>query len=108
MFFTLLLAVLIPSLGHSPFLKAGISPIGAEAGPIKVPLEEQRKAVPTIEKRQNSDTDICKRWSGQSAVVNGTMYYYGGRKSTSADQTSDTWSKILNHIAESMLTCNSK
>jgi len=91
MFFTLLLAVLIPSLGHSPFLKAGISPIGAEAGPIKVPLEEQRKAVPTIEKRQNSDTDICKRWSGQSAVVNGTMYYYGGRKSTSADQTSDTW-----------------
>lgn len=93
MCFILLLAVLIPSLGNSPFLKAGVTPIGAKAVPVTVPIQEQRKSLPTVERRQNSDTDICKRWSGQSAVVNGTMYYYGGRKSTSADQTSDTWSK---------------
>ena len=94
MFFVLLLAVLIPSLGNSPFLKAGITPIGAKAGPVKVPVGEPMRSLPTLEKRQDSDTDICKRWSGQSAVVNGTMYYYGGRKSTSADQTSDTWSTL--------------
>ena len=93
MFFILLLAVLIPSLGNSPFLKAGISPIGAKAGPVAVPIPEQRKALPAVDKRQNSDTDVCVRWSGQSAVVNGTMYYYGGRSSTSAGQTSNTWSK---------------
>lgn len=95
MLFVLLLAVIIPSLGNSPFLQAGISPIGAKAGPVKVQVEEPVRSLPTVEKRQDSDTDICKRWSGQSAVVNGTMYYYGGRKSTSADQTSDTWSTSL-------------
>jgi hypothetical protein len=93
MFFVLLLAVLIPSLGNSPFFKAGISPIGAKAGPVVVPIQEPRKGLPAVDRRQNSNTDVCKRWSGQSAVVNGTMYYYGGRKSTSADQTSNTWSK---------------
>jgi hypothetical protein len=93
MFFVLLLAVLIPSLGNSPFLKAGITPIGAKAVPVKAPIEEQMRTLPAVHKRQNSDTDVCTRWSGQSAVVNGTMYYFGGRASTSAGQTSGTWSE---------------
>lgn len=93
MFFALVLAVMIPSFGNSPFFKAGITPIGAKAGPIKVPIEEHKQTLPAVQKRQDSDTEICKRWSGQSAVVNGTMYYYGGRKSTSADQTTNEWSK---------------
>jgi hypothetical protein len=42
-------------------------------------------------RRANSPTDICKRWSQQSAVVKGTLYLYGGRATTSATQTSNTW-----------------
>jgi hypothetical protein len=92
MFFTLLLAVIVPSLGNSPFFQAGVSPIGAKAGPIAVPVQEQARSLPAVVKRQDTNTDICKRWSGQSAVVNGTMYYYGGRATTSSDQTTDQWS----------------
>ncbi|KAF1985418.1 hypothetical protein K402DRAFT_334656 [Aulographum hederae CBS 113979] len=40
---------------------------------------------------QDDRTQYCKRWSHQSAVVNGTMYIYGGRSSYSADQTQNQW-----------------
>ena len=38
---------------------------------------------------------VCKRWAGQSAVVNGTLYYFGGRATSSSDQTSNTWSRPI-------------
>lgn len=40
---------------------------------------------------QSRQTSICKRWAGQSALVNGTVYYVGGRVTTSASQNSNTW-----------------
>ena len=73
-------------------------------------------------RRQTSTVEVCKRWSHQSmfstqfvivclkavmncgepvltkqlfslaAVVNGTMYIFGGRSSSRAGQDSDTWS----------------
>lgn len=89
LFFALVIAIVLPSLGNSPLLQAGIGPIGAKAGPVAV-KSETYKSLP--QKRQDSSTDICKRWSGQSAVVNGTIYYYGGRATSSSEQTSDTWS----------------
>ena len=89
LFLVFCIALILPSLGNSPLLKAGISPIGAEAVPVAVPLESQPKTLP--QKRQ--DTTVCKRWSGQSALVNGTLYYYGGRLITSGHQTSDEWSE---------------
>ncbi|KPI36609.1 uncharacterized protein AB675_4371 [Cyphellophora attinorum] len=91
LFFVLVLVVFVPSFGGSSFFKAGITPIGAKAGVVRVPIEKQTKALPAVQKRQDTSTDTCKRWSGQSAVVNGTMYYYGGRASTSADQTQNEW-----------------
>lgn len=42
-------------------------------------------------KRENSPTDVCNRWSHQSAVVNGTLYIYGGHSISSSGQTQDTW-----------------
>jgi hypothetical protein len=44
-----------------------------------------------IRERDDTSTDVCKRWSQQSAIVNGTLYLYGGRASTDSSQTSDTW-----------------
>lgn len=82
-------ALILPSLGNSPLLKNGITPIGAKAGPVGVRTPSEPRTLP--EKRQ--DTEVCKRWSGQSAVVNGTFYYYGGRTLSSSTQTADTWSE---------------
>jgi hypothetical protein len=90
LFFAIVIAIVLPSLGNSPLLKAGVGPIGAKAGPVAVPLERQRNTLP--QKRQDAETVVCKRWSQQSALVNGTLYLYGGRTTTSADQSSDTWS----------------
>jgi hypothetical protein len=73
---------------------AGVSPIGAKAGPIKVKTERGVPSIqPTQEKRQG--TEVCVRWSGQSAVVNGTLYYYGGRSSQSSGQMAGTWSECI-------------
>ena len=73
--------------------EGGVSPIGANAGPIKSKSERDVMLLPAkAEKRTNSPTNICLRWSGQSAVVNGTLYYYGGRSSQSSQQTDNTWS----------------
>jgi hypothetical protein len=51
-------------------------------------------AVGDLRKRANSPTDVCKRWSQQSAIINGTLYLYGGRATTSSSQSSNEWSMI--------------
>ena len=90
----LILIVAIPLIYDTPLLgRAGLSLIGASAGPVKgfdlqkKHFEEGRLVVP----RQNTDTDVCQRWSGQSALVNGTIYYYGGRSNNDPSQTENTW-----------------
>jgi hypothetical protein len=90
----LLLALTLPSLHNSPFFKAGITPIGAKAGYLKTSLEGESNILPKeLVGRDNSPVNICTRWSQQTAVVNGTLYIYGGRASTQASQTSGTWSR---------------
>lgn len=42
-------------------------------------------------KREDTPTDVCSRWSHQSAVVNGTLYLYGGRSTQAAGQKENTW-----------------
>ena len=91
----LLLAIVIPSLNNSPFLKAGVSPIGAKAGVIRtVPRSEISNLPEDVVRRDNSPTEICTRWSHQTAIVNNTLYMYGGRATTEQQQTSNTWSKL--------------
>lgn len=60
-------------------------------------LVESRALLP----RADSPTDVCVRWSHQSAVVNGTLYVYGGQASSATGQKSDTWSKSLMPFARS-------
>lgn len=42
-------------------------------------------------KREDTPTDVCSRWAHQSAVVNGTLYLYGGRATQTAGQKDNTW-----------------
>ncbi|KAL5402367.1 hypothetical protein PMIN04_012997, partial [Paraphaeosphaeria minitans] len=75
-----------------PILQIGsISPHGVRAG--LIPQTWIEPAVAQLGARQNSDSDIevCKRWAGQSAVVNGTLYMYGFRTSNDSQQKSNTW-----------------
>lgn len=78
-----------------PFIQ---TPISTESNAIPsigvdsraVPVE--RKLV--LETRADSPTDVCTRWSHQSAVINGTLYVYGGQATTEPGQTQNKWSRI--------------
>lgn len=59
-----------------------------------VPIE--RKMV--LETRADSPTDVCTRWSHQSAVINGTLYIYGGQATTEPGQTQNKWSKDVTSV----------
>jgi hypothetical protein len=98
--FVFMLAFMLPTLHNSPLFGKGITPIGVKGGMLKNP---QVKPQTTVEgrqqKRDDSPTDICKRWSQQSAIVNGTMYLYGGRLTTDSSQTSNTWSEFAIYVS---------
>ncbi|KAI0172231.1 hypothetical protein GGR52DRAFT_580844 [Hypoxylon sp. FL1284] len=80
----LLIAIVLPTISYNNGRqKVEIS--GADAGLIR-PI---RSGI--IEDRDDSPTDVCTRWAAQSASINGTLYYYGGRSKTTGDQESNTW-----------------
>lgn len=68
-----LLAIIVPLSGWNARDRTGL----ADAGPIM--------------RRADSPTDICTRWSQQAAILNGTMYIYGGQAKTTSDQVNNTW-----------------
>lgn len=95
LFLALVIVLVAPSLHTSPLLKVDANPIGPKAGPVAgIGANEniKRGSLPQNTKRDDSPTVVCKRWAGQSAIVNGTLYFYGGRSTTTSDQTTDTWS----------------
>lgn len=93
-FLVVVLAIMIPVLHMSPLLNAGPAILGAEAGPISPNSLRHRDIDSTkLLSRQTDAADVCLRWSQQSAVVNGTLYLFGGRTKTDSNQVSDTWSE---------------
>jgi len=90
----LILLIAMPLLYDTPLLgKAGTSFMGVSAGVVKrsgLQKKEFRNGKFVLP-RANTKTDVCQRWSGQSALVNGTLYYYGGRSNTDPTQTDNTW-----------------
>ncbi|KAF2495569.1 hypothetical protein BU16DRAFT_393241 [Lophium mytilinum] len=85
------LAVLLPLLqGNSVTGASERTLFGARGGVI--PRHDSEIVVEDgFVKREDSPTTVCKRWSHQSAIVNGTLYIYGGRVTTDAQQTDNTW-----------------
>ena len=89
-----IVAVALPLLHNTPLIgQAGHAMLGAKGGVMRKSQSIHR--TPALDgevvKRQNSPTDICTRWSHQSAIVNGTLYVYGGRATKDAGQSSNTW-----------------
>jgi hypothetical protein len=89
-----LVALVILSLGHlGPVLQSAKPPIrGVTTSDCMGKSQLNPRG---LEGRANSPTDVCKRWSHQSAIVNGTLYIYGGRATKSSNQITDTWSMYI-------------
>lgn len=88
------MVIMMPLLYDMPTLgRAGPSIIGAKAGVIGRTVVEDTpsRTGPAAAKRSVSSTDVCYRWSQQSALVNGTIYLFGGHASQKYNQTDDTW-----------------
>lgn len=79
-------ALVLPQWASSIVATAGLGAMAAQAHAIPMVDMENRNV-----KRENSPTDVCSRWSHQSAVVNGTLYLYGGRSTQAAGQNENTW-----------------
>jgi hypothetical protein len=82
-----------------PFIQQPV-PTESNAAPV---IGVDSRAVPherkiVLETRADSPTDVCTRWSHQSAVINGTLYVYGGQATTEPGQTQNKWSKSVTAI----------
>jgi hypothetical protein len=86
--FALVLAIMLPILSINP-----ISRVGVQSSTIPRSTIEAQPERSVVVKRADSPVDACKRWAGQSTVVNGTLYMYGFRKNESPKDDQNTWSK---------------
>ena len=84
-----LLVALLPVVHSTPtFGHSSAFPLrGVHGGAVPVRAAEGA----ALHRRQESATSWCFKWAQQSAIVNGTLYLYGGELKTEASQTSDTW-----------------
>lgn len=89
----LAVAIAIPLMYGKPWSRNDASPVlGAEGGVMrKSPGPILDAEAEDLMRRDVSSTDICTRWAHQSAVVNGTLYIYGGQATTSPSQSENTW-----------------
>ena len=87
---SLLLALMLPILQLNPLKHVGVAASAVPANSIEANAEHA-----VLVRREDSPTDACRRWSGQSAIVNGTLYMYGFRRTTEAQQKENTWSMFL-------------
>ncbi|KAK5653939.1 hypothetical protein OQA88_7864 [Cercophora sp. LCS_1] len=83
----LLIAIVLPGFSYYNGRQT-VSLNGADAGVIQ---QRPKGFGPVLENRADSPIQACKRWSQQTALLNGTLYVYGGQAKTTADQSSDTW-----------------
>jgi hypothetical protein len=86
----LVVASLVPFLRGSPAGTTSPLPIqGVEGGPI--PRDTKADEGIILTRQDDTSTEVCFRWAQQSAMVNGTLYLYGGQASTEQGQDQDTW-----------------
>lgn len=86
----LVIASLVPFLRGTPVGINSALPIqGVDGGPIPRNVKPNEGII--LSRQEEGSTDVCFRWAQQSALVNGTIYLYGGQASTEQGQDQDTW-----------------
>ncbi|KAF2152679.1 hypothetical protein K461DRAFT_226782 [Myriangium duriaei CBS 260.36] len=99
----LVLAILIPLLQGTPWFGSTSTPL---AGVQSVPVRGEPGPILDVDldKRQStSPTDVRFRWSQMSALVNGTLYLYGGQASANQETVENSWN---NNFLKLDLTTN--
>lgn len=99
----LLVASLVPFLLGSPLdlgLASTVPLQGVEGGPIPRHSGEDNGGM-ILSRQDDTSTEVCFRWAQQSAIVNGTLYLYGGQASTEQGQNQNNWN---NHFLTLDLT----
>ncbi|KAL8937065.1 MAG: hypothetical protein Q9216_004614 [Gyalolechia sp. 2 TL-2023] len=91
---TLLIFLVLPLLYDTRWLNVpNASVLGVRAGVIsRAGIARGDSSLHQWGKRADTNTDVCSRFSGQSALVNGTIYVYGGHSTQEPGQKEDTWS----------------
>lgn len=88
-----LLVLIVPLLHDTSFLGHASIPMRPVGG-VVIP-EHVIPGGAVLDQRQDnsgiSPTAICKRWAQMSAIVNGTLYLYGGQATATESQDTDTW-----------------
>ncbi|KAI0141493.1 kelch domain-containing protein [Pestalotiopsis sp. NC0098] len=80
----LLIAVILPTISYNNG-RQKIESSGVDAGVIR------NAPSVVLEDRADSPVDVCLRWAQQSALLNGTVYIYGGEAKSAGDQDTNTW-----------------
>ena len=112
-FIGILLTLVIPGL-HQSISFGRARYLGSGANAAVVQLRSSDLGSSSLKARVTSPTDICTRWSHQgemrtiktksslsrqlillqiAAVLNGTLFVYGGQAKTNAQQKTNTWSR---------------
>lgn len=86
--FAFVLAIMLPIFSINPMTRFGV-----RAGAVPLNAFDALPEHAMVVKRDDSPTEACKRWAGQSTIVNGTLYMYGFRTVTDSKQQDKTWSK---------------
>lgn len=79
----LLIAVVLPGFGYNNGRRL-VDVAGANAGVVRTRYH-------SLDTRADSPTQVCKRWAHHTALLNGTMYIYGGQTNTEPGQRNNTW-----------------
>ncbi|MCJ1285098.1 hypothetical protein MMC26_004436 [Xylographa opegraphella] len=88
---TIVFAMFLILLHISPLVSnTGTVAIGVEGGVIRT-SRDGALVEADLNKRADSPVIVCTRWAHQSALVNGTLYVYGGQATQQPQQSSDTW-----------------
>jgi hypothetical protein len=93
---SVLLALMLPIMQLNPLKHVGVRGGAIPTNSIKANAERS-----TLVIRDDSSTDACRRFSGASAVVNGTLYMYGFRKMSKQQQKDNTWSRLIRSLMPS-------
>jgi hypothetical protein len=94
--FSVLLALMLPIMQLNP-----LKHVGVRGGAIPTNSIQANAERLTLARRDDAPTDVCRRFSGASAVVNGTLYMYGFRKMSKQQQKDNTWSRLLRTLMPS-------
>ncbi|KAI6499779.1 hypothetical protein MCOR11_003120 [Pyricularia oryzae] len=96
----MLIAVVLPAFSYNSGRRT-VDIAGADAGVVQGRGgvgDRQRPWSPDVaaelsflEARQSSPTQVCARWAHHAALLNGTVYIYGGQSKSNPTQQNDKW-----------------